>query len=1612
MKAIGNGGDGIQIINGASDNIIGGSVSEEKNTISGNTETGIAIFGSANNNKILGNYIGPDASGLSNIGNGGSGIYLGEGASGNIIGDNVSGSGNYITGSSGWAGIAIEGVGTDNNLVIGNFIGTNYKGEEGFGNRIGVRIYNGASDNRIGGEEAKDGNIIANSTEEGVVIYNDAGNTDPTTGNMILSNIIYSSGGLGIDLGGDGVTLNDEGDLDSSPNNFQNYPVFDSLSFTPGNVTAGGYLNSLPGATYTMQFFASKVGDNTSYGEGQTLLGTKSFTTDSEGNVSFVSTFPILNRDGQVITAIATDPDGNSSEFSKSIGGVKDHILADINKPFHYSINKDGIPKIYTEEDIEAIERAFQTWTDNSSAEIEFISDGTTDSCYASSGDGMNLVTFVDDRFPFAPGILAISAKTLKIDTLSMEAQILDADIVFNPAFLTSNQYSFDIADSPDDTMVFDIESVTAHEIGHVLGLIHSGAPLSTMFFMINTGTDSRSLEKDDIAWVNYRYPGSEYNSNYASIEGRVIYGDLGDPADPASHPPVAGALILAVDTLTKEQIHSYTDADGMYSVPLPANGTPVSYWIHVEPLDGDVFGTPLRPGNISSYIYSNTIYTDYRNEWYNGENESAYDNIDNVDTATVINVVAGETITGIDIITNKDDSRPYVLSVSPSATEYIDTVEVLSEIMIHFSEDVDLKTFTGESCFLTSGDDSFGGRYWMLGDNASVIFLTPENPLQYDTEYNLHLSEEITDLKSNPLYFENEIACTFKTCLPDTVRPFIKDIIPEPGSDSVFVLSEILVFFSEPMDPESAKEGFKLIDPMNQIVNGDFIWINVNQILTFIPERSLSESAEYYVTMTQGLEDHAGNPLKKDTTFVFTTVPDANPEILYLGPGDGSTNIRVETPVVVDFSEPVDINTIDHESFRLLQVGGGQVIGSFEFLMDNTRVVFRPENKLDFNTEYIIELSTAISDISIPAKTLISTVSSGFTTAEEPVLPYIQYIYPSAGVFGSVIMIHGSGFDPDPLNNSVVFCGKKAAILKSSLSDLAVKVPLGALSGDITVTVNGAISNAMYFDVLLQTTDPCEEVTANLNTGTRSRDVAITPDAGRALVTNPVTGTVSVVGLKLDNISIIETVAVGETPLKIDIDAKGKYAYVTNYTSHTVSVIDLDTYEVEHIKVGINPFGVVVSPEGKVYISNETSKDVSVIDVDPNSGGFNHVIANINTGTRNRDIDISPDAGIVLVTGDNGLTMINVNEGDINFNSVIANVNTGTRTRDIDITPEAGLAIVTTEAGDLFIVDIFPSSDAFGSVIANINTGTRSRDIEISPDAIFVYVTNAEGSLSVFKLDIGGVGGISTSYYRQVSLSLHSIIPAELIGANELEGIVIDYNAMKVYVVDPGNTGVSGQLIEITICCGPILPEKAIGNLIINIQNMLNSGLINAGNANALLTKLYNALNKVDKGQTKVAINILSALINQLEGLSETGQIPGDRADALIFAVNAIIFNIESTSFKSLDLKSLENTRGNVPGEGNFEKVFPNPFSEELSIYFTISSIDLQDVDVYIGIYNGAGQLVRILTDIPLMDGEYIVHWDGMLDNGNYAGDSAYFIYFRAGNYSDIKKVILQRRN
>ncbi|MBA4337060.1 hypothetical protein C0416_04810 [bacterium] len=252
-------------------NIFGGVIGEitddfkiQNNLISGNKGHGVWMFADtpnllhSNRNGIFSNKIGTDSTGLNALGNGGAGVYFGDGMNRNYIGDSS---------------------------IVGS------------------------------------GNIIAFNRGKGVIIYEDIAKFT-VDDNKIETNSIFGNTGLGIDLDNDGVTLNDANDADTGANSLQNYPIVESALYAGGNTTITGSLHSVPlRDNYRIEVFSNNTADPTGYGEGETYLGSTTIAAlDAFGDGTF-SVVVAGDYSGKFITATATDKSLYTSEFGPMLDG-------------------------------------------------------------------------------------------------------------------------------------------------------------------------------------------------------------------------------------------------------------------------------------------------------------------------------------------------------------------------------------------------------------------------------------------------------------------------------------------------------------------------------------------------------------------------------------------------------------------------------------------------------------------------------------------------------------------------------------------------------------------------------------------------------------------------------------------------------------------------------------------------------------------------------------------------------------------------------------------------------------------------------------------------------------------------------------------------------------------------------------------------------------------------------------------------------------------------------------------------------------------------------------------------------------------------------------------
>ena len=223
----------------SNNNTFGGTGTNQGNVVSGNYSGGVT-FSESSNNVVQGNLLGTDAKGLLAKGNRFNLQILN--SSNNTIGGNTPQARNILSGGINsfdaqmdGTGISMTGVNSKNNVIIGNYFGTDITGTKSLPNaRAGILLLFGSNNNSIGGEGAGEGNVISGNGAYGIYFQGNA--ASPVVSNSIKGNYV------GVDVTGNLALPNDDGILflgEGQNNNFIGGTTASSRNVISGNKRYG-----------------------------------------------------------------------------------------------------------------------------------------------------------------------------------------------------------------------------------------------------------------------------------------------------------------------------------------------------------------------------------------------------------------------------------------------------------------------------------------------------------------------------------------------------------------------------------------------------------------------------------------------------------------------------------------------------------------------------------------------------------------------------------------------------------------------------------------------------------------------------------------------------------------------------------------------------------------------------------------------------------------------------------------------------------------------------------------------------------------------------------------------------------------------------------------------------------------------------------------------------------------------------------------------------------------------------------------------------------------------------------------------------------------------------
>ena len=210
--------------------------------------------------------------------------------------------------------------------------------------------------------------------------------------------------------------------------------------------------------------------------------------------------------------------------------------------PVSFTVNESLTQDLPDAEALAAITTGFTVWNALECSGMRWRYGGRTRQQGWGVDDGENVVTFRESGWDDSSGALAI--------TLSQwggwGGALMDADIKFNGVHHSWANYGD--AQVPRG-WAYDLSAVAAHEVGHALGLDHSGVAGATMWPSVGPAdTEPRTLSADDIAGVCELYDTGAPRPSPEDLPAPGTEVEPSPPGPPTSPPRDVPARVAGFD--------------------------------------------------------------------------------------------------------------------------------------------------------------------------------------------------------------------------------------------------------------------------------------------------------------------------------------------------------------------------------------------------------------------------------------------------------------------------------------------------------------------------------------------------------------------------------------------------------------------------------------------------------------------------------------------------------------------------------------------------------------------------------------------------------------------------------------------------------------------------------------------------------------------------------------------------------------------------------------------------------------------------------------------------------------------------------------------------------
>lgn len=244
------------------------------------------------------------------------------------------------------------------------------------------------------------------------------------------------------------------------------------------------------------------------------------------------------------------------------------------------------------------------------------------------------------------------------------------------------------------------------------------------------------------------------------------------------------------------------------------------------------------------------------------------------------------------------------------------------------------------------------------------------------------------------------------------------------------------------------------------------------------------------------------------------------------------------------------------------------------------------------------------------------------------------------------------------------------------------------------------------------------------INVGDGPTGIALIQNKTKALITNKFEDNVTL--LNLINMEIEKKIPVRDEPTFITTDQDN--AYVVNSQLGLVSIINLNTFERTDISVGDRPIGIaILTTKRKAYVSNYMSKSISVIDLNTSSVIEN--LKDIKNLRRPGAIVASHDEEFVYVLDIGRDALVKIDTETKIMTPMVSGLNNIKDYHNLFV--DSNYALIPTKThsgGEVHMVEL-----DFGVVTTlTLDSGARQLDFKNG----VIYVSNGEDTLTMINTE------------------------------------------------------------------------------------------------------------------------------------------------------------------------------------------------------------------------------------------------------------------------------------